>query len=423
MSTLVAPAAEGVSVRKRWHVSVRDLAAFAVVVSLFVPPSQTLAAKIGPRLAPALSQVPLAGRRAVGLGPVLSSKFGGGIFGWDMNQSGNDGVFTEYATPQSGSFFAIETFNETTATVTKVVHTNPSPGGNDEPFPEAILGNDIGFIDVERVIFKNSQVQRNDRFELMNPVSNNKITGPTKPPKSYDVVTSFVTKNQNSSTQAMMVGYFGGKRIQPELYLFDSAKNSWLEPYVFPRDQVFAGYLLYAGIDVPSNQAFVGYQSDSISYSPYEPPSFDVFDGRSGKLLRTFQGIGSGPLAGMAIDSTTGIMCTTTLHDMNVEFYKVKTGKGFFVTIPGGGGALTNGADVAVDQVNHLFLVAQLNSTFAPGSTVIVYDEKGNLIETINGLSFLDRFSPLVVRIAANGTTRTGYAPGPNPNNLQSFTY
>ena len=125
----------------------------------------------------------------------------------------------------------------------------------------------------------------------------------------------------------------------------------------------------------------------------------------------------------MAIDSTTGIMCTSTLHDMNVEFYKVKTGKGFFVTIPGSGGALTNGADVAVDQVNHVFLVAQLNSTFSPGSTVIVYDEKGNLIEAINGLSFLNRFSPLVVRIAANGTTRTGYAPGPNANDLQSFTY
>ena len=81
------------------------------------------------------------------------------------------------------------------------------------------------------------------------------------------------------------------------------------------------------------------------------------------------------------------------------------------------------GAAVAADQVNHLFLVAQQNSTVGVGSTVYVYDEKGNLTEAISGFSFLNQFSPLAVHIAANGTTRTGYVPGPNSNNLQSFNY
>ena len=34
-------------------------------------------------------------RRSVGLGPVVTSQFGGEIFGWDINQNGNDGLLTE----------------------------------------------------------------------------------------------------------------------------------------------------------------------------------------------------------------------------------------------------------------------------------------------------------------------------------------
>jgi len=260
----------------------------------------------------------------------------------------------------------------------------------------------------------------------MNPVSNDKINGNSKPPDASDIVPSFVTNNQSSSTQAMMVVKDHARNFvsKTELYLYDDASNTWLVPNVFPKDHVFLnGFVLYAAVAAHSNEIVVGYQADTIPYNQYEPPSFDVFDGSSGKFLRTFLGLGSGFPSGMAIDSTTGIMCTKTLDDMDVEFYNVSNGKGFFVTIPGTGGPLTNGAAVAVDPVNHLFLVAQQNSTFAQGSTVIVYDEKGNLIEAINGVNFLNLSSPLTVHIAVNGHTRTGYVPGPNANNLQSFTY
>jgi hypothetical protein len=360
---------------------------------------------------------------APGLGPVLSSKFGGGIFGWDMNQNGNDGFFTEYVTAQHGSFFATETFDEPTATVTKVVRKSSSPGGNDEPFPEAVVGNDIGFIDLERVFVRGNRLFRNDQFHLMTPVSGNKINGISRPPQTYGVVTSYVTNNQSSPTEAMMVTrYKLHGRPQVNLYLYDSATNTWLNPYAFGPREIFAGYVLYAAVDAPANEVFVGYQA-GLGNPEQIPPRFDVFDGGSGKLLRSFKGLGHGFLNGMAIDSTTGIMCTTTYGDMEVEFYTASKGKGFAVTIPGSGGALTMGAAVAVDQVNHLFLVAQQNSTVGAGSTVYVYDEKGNLIEAISGFSFLNRFSPLAVHIAANGTTRTGYVPGPNANNLQSFSY
>jgi len=110
-----------------------------------------------------------------------------------------------------------------------------------------------------------------------------------------------------------------------------------------------------------------------------------------------------------------------------VEFYKLSTGKGKAVQIPVlfGGGALTNGGSVAADPINHLFLVTQRNSTFSPngGSTVIVYDERGKLVEYINGFNFLNQFSVVVPHVAVNPSNRTGYVDGPNPNQLQEFTY
>ncbi len=128
----------------------------------------------------------------------------------------------------------------------------------------------------------------------------------------------------------------------------------------------------------------------------------------------------------MAIDSTTDTLCTTT-QDMNVEFYNITKGKGFAVPIPiyYGGGAETNGAQVAVDPINHLFLVAQLNSTFSPsgGSTVIVFDESGNIVEHIDGFEFLDNFSVVVPHLAINPSLRIGYVPTYAGNSLQSFTY
>ena len=88
-------------------------------------------------------------------------------------------------------------------------------------------------------------------------------------------------------------------------------------------------------------------------------------------------------------------------------------------------GPLTNGAAVAADPIHHLFLVAQLDSTFSPyGSTVIVYDERGKLVEYINGFDFFPSpYSVVVPHLAVNPSKRMGYVNGPTPSALQEFTY
>jgi hypothetical protein len=122
-----------------------------------------------------------------------------------------------------------------------------------------------------------------------------------------------------------------------------------------------------------------------------------------------------------------GIACTTTEDDARVEFYNLATQTGFTVTLPGSGGQqIFSGADVEFDAVHKLFLLAQPTSSSASsGSTIYVYDTKGNLQETLNGFSFSNAFNVVAMHIALNPANRSGFVDGPDSGvtEIQSFTY
>jgi hypothetical protein len=373
--------------------------------------------------------VAMPGARAQGgsLGPIVTSQFGGQIFGWDIDQNGNDGLLTETVLGQDGVINAIETFDESTGKITKVVQKIQRANANVEPVADAIAGSDVGVVDVVRDTIGKS-VERDDHFDLLNPVSNGKITKRSKPRQTLNVVPNFFTNNQASSSQIMMALYRNKRGDDAVgLYTYDTGANAWGRRQDFPRLYLFQnGEPNYAAVDATTNEAVIGYLNRS-RYNPHESSTFYVIDAATGKHLRSFVGVGLGFPNGMAIDPATDTMCTTTTGDMDVEFYKLSTGKGKAVQIPVlfGGGAETNGAAVAVDPIHHLFLVAQLNSTFSSngGSTVIVYDERGKMVEYINGFEFEDNFSVVVPHLAVNPSKRTGYVNGPGLNQLQEFTY
>jgi hypothetical protein len=402
------------------------------VIAVF---ATSLAACAEPGSSPAAGSQPLstqtrtgAQRHTVGLGPVVTSQFGGQIFGWDMNQNGNDGLLTETVLGGSEVVNAIETFDESTGEITKVVQKRERPNANVEPVVDAVAGNDVGIIDVERDFVVRSRLERDDDFDLMSPVSGNKITGTSHPPHPFGVVPNFVTNNQGSPNQLMMALYRDKRGDdQVGMYTYDTAKNAWSRRFDFPRQFLFQnGAPNYAAVDGTANEAVVGYLMRS-RYNPHESATLYVVDAATGKHLRSFYGVGFGFPNGMAIDPTTGTMCTTTTGDTDVEFYNLSSGKGKAVQIPiyYDKGTLTNGAAVAADPIHHLFLVAQLDSTFSSsGSTVIVYDEHGKLVEYINGFDFFPSpYSVVVPHLAVNPSNRTGYVNGPNIDQLQEFTY
>ena len=362
---------------------------------------------------------------SAGLGPVVTSRFGGEIFGWDIDQNGNDGLLTETALEGGAFINAIETFDESTGKITKVVQKVERPNASVEPVVDAIAGSDVGIVDVERALVG---LERSDYFDLLSPVSHNKLTGRTKPQHDLGMVPSFFTNNQASSSQVMIVFYtdkHGHDRFG--LYTYDTVAKTWGTRLDFPQRFLFQSQPNYAVVDAATNEAVVGHLKRS-RYNPHESTTFEVLDAKTGKHLRSFYGVGYGFPNGMAIDPTTGVLCTTTTGDMDVEFYMLATGKGKAVQIPilnGGGGPLTNGAAVAADPIHHLFLIAQLNSTVSPsgGSSVLVYDEHGKLVEYIDGFEFLNNYTVIPPHVAVNPANRTGYVNGPTVSQLQEFTY
>ena len=95
-----------------------------------------------------------------------------------------------------------------------------------------------------------SRVEREDHFDIMSPVSGNKITGRTAAPH-FGIVPNFVTNNQASSSQIMMA-FDTDKRNDEEvgMYTYDTAKNVWGKRVAFPRRFLFQnGFPIYAAID------------------------------------------------------------------------------------------------------------------------------------------------------------------------------
>ena len=108
----------------------------------------------------------------------------------------------------------------------------------------------------------------------------------------------------------------------------------------------------------------------------------DLTDG----TVTSFSGLGFGYVNGIAVDPDTGIACTATEIDFSVEFYDLAAQTGIIRRLPGAVSQAQSGAQVQFDPVNKLFLVQQPMSSTAPsGSSIQVYDEQGNFIESING--------------------------------------
>jgi hypothetical protein len=77
------------------------------------------------------------------------------------------------------------------------------------------------------------------------------------------------------------------------------------------------------------------------------------------------------------------------------------------------------------DPVNKLFLVAQeFTSTGTSGSSIHIFDTAGTLIESIDGLDFINPSRLIPIRIGINPSMRLGFVDGPpDGKTIQSFNY
>jgi hypothetical protein len=347
---------------------------------------------------------------------IVHSKFGGQIFGFDIDQNGTEGVLAEAQTLSNGNVAAaVETFDQTTGKILAVLIRSET---QDDFITLGVVGQSVGLVEHEHVIsFLN--VQRT--FQTINPLQVNKLTGKWTPPIGTGHLIKEVSRTQGSANNAVFA-YDNSGAFIPYVFSSNVAANTF-GPIVKITDSYnFGSVVPPMAYNTETNQAILGGGDGCFGCRPV----IGIVDLGTGAFSE-FTGIGFGFVNGIAVDSADNIACTTTEDDASVEFYNLTTQTGFTVVLPNSGEQqIFSGADVEYDSIHKLFLIAQPTSSSSPtGSTIYVYDTNGVLQETLNGFSFSNTFNVIAAYIALHPSTRTGFVDGPsgNVNEIQGFSY
>jgi hypothetical protein len=355
-----------------------------------------------------------ASRGPVGPGNVVvHSALGGFILGYDIDQTGTEGILSEAVPLSDGNAnVAVETFDQRTGKIIKII--DELQNSKDDFVTFGIFGNHVGLTEFEHVttLYVDKRI-----YGVSNPLDSNKFTGKWTPPfsKATDIISGAAT-TQGFPTTAM-IG-FENTVNDFSSYVFSSnvAANTF-GPVIQVTDTVFDwDNSPVMAMDTATNQAVLG-GSNGCYGCTTEIGFVNLTTGEQSE----FEGLGFGFINGIAVDSNTGIACTSTEDDFSVEFYDLANQTGIIVVLPGANNQAQSGEAVAVDPIHKLFLIGQEFSSTAPsGSSIQVFDERGNFVESINGLSL--PASPAYM--ALNPGKRAGYViVTPALTTLQSFTY
>ncbi|MGC9951900.1 MAG: hypothetical protein ABSF64_36615 [Bryobacteraceae bacterium] len=356
---------------------------------------------------------------SAGPGPVLvHTKFGGQIFGFDIDRDGTEGVLSEARNLSSGKVLAaVETFDQATGQILQVVAKTET---GDNFVTMGVVGNSVGLVELE-VVQGIYVVKRT--FPTLNPLDGNKFTGVWTPPigSQHIIMPGGVAESQGVPNVAVFA-YDNSENFIPYVFSSNVAANTF-GPVVDITDSTdFGSVPPPIAYDSATNQAILGGGPGCFGCFPV----IGVVDLTGGQFT-TFTGIGFGFINGIAVDSEDGIFCTTTEDDAGVEFYNLATETGSKVILPGSAGnQIFSAADVQYDSLHKLFLIAQPTSSSASsGSTIYVYDIEGHVQETLNGFSFSNTFNVVPTHIGLNPGNRSGFVNGPDVGvtELQSFAY
>jgi len=345
---------------------------------------------------------------------IVHSKFGGQIFGFDIDQNGTEGLLTEAGGSVNA---AVETFDQKTGKILDVVTQTDSA---DDFITLGVVGTSIGLFEHEHVQGM-YVVKRN--FGVLNPLESNKITGAWTPPigSQHIIMSAGVSRNQGEPYVSVFA-YDNSGNFIPYVFASNVGANTFGPVVKITDSNDFGSVPPAMAFDSKTRQALLGGGPGCFDCFPV----IGVVDLVKGTFT-TFEGIGFGFVNGAAVDSEDGILCTDTEDDATVEFYDLATEEGFTVVLPGSGGQqIFSGADIEFDPIHKVFLVAQPVSSSAPsGSTIYVYNTQGNLQETLNGFNFSNTFNVVAMYIALHPSARAGYVNGPDSGvtELQSFTY
>ena len=331
-------------------------------------------------------------------GVIFHGVLDGDILGYDINQSGKEGVLAESLALNDGKYdVALEIFDQKTGKILKVIKEIKET--TDDFDVTGIVGNDVGVVLYQTQ--KRNGLYRNT-YEVFDPMKKGDITGKWTPKFSGHNFLLELSRDQGQSETAVLGGTDTGNA---ESYVFetDIASNTfgqkvWLTDPIFDFNEAPV-----MAFDSANNLAVVG-SSYACDGCGTEIALADLSKG----TFSEFAGLGLGFVNGIAVDSADGIACTTTGTDDGVEFYNLASRTGFETSMHGVNGEPGSfGTDVQFDSVNKLFLIAQPIGNVKNGSTVQVFDTSGNFLESIGDLNL-----PVAgTYVALNPNTRTAFVP------------
>ena len=367
-------------------------------------PTASRGVAVDPGPAPAIGRV------------IVHGRFGGRIFGFGIDETGTEGLLSEAQNVGTDEVLAaVETFDLRTGEIIRLLAMTET---HDDFITLGVVGDGVGLVEFEHEIGF-LEVERT--FHAIIPLESNRFTLEWTPPIGDDHLIEQVSRNQGTSDVAVYASDIGGG-FTPIVFRSNVAANTF-GPVIPITDENFATGLVPAlAYNAHAHQAVLGVQALG---NPFVPPVIALIDLNDG-TTSVFGGVGLGDVNGIAVDPARNIACTTTEIDFSVQFYDLATHSGFSQFLPGAVSQFYSGADVAVDSQHGLFLVAQPNSSTAPGtSSIHVYDMDGNLVESIDGFHFSNASNVVRMHIALHPAQRFGYVDGPDAGvtEIQGFRY
>jgi len=357
----------------------------------------------------------------VGPGDVIvHGKFGGNIFGFEVDPNGTEGLLCEaVGNPDGTVTAAVETFNQATGKIIKILgRTNTQ-----DDFIAWNVAGSIGLFEHEKVkgLFN---IRRT--FHIIDPLAGNRVTGSWTPPITSKQIVNQVKAALDGSPNVAVYALSVSSNVNPVVFTSNISDNSFGQAFEITDLNFITEAPPVIAFDPPRNQVILGHDKPS----PFiEPPLVGFLDLATGSFeVKT--GLGLGVINGVAVDSEDGILCTDTSFDSAVQFYDLSdfTGSGISVLLPGADPqtSTASGGDIEFDPINKLFLVAQpfSDGKLNNGSSIQVYDLVGNLVESIDGLLFQGGDNVFPIHITLNPGRRMGFVNGPDLTTaIQSFNY
>ncbi len=158
-------------------------------------------------------------------GVIVHSKFGGQIFGFDIDQNGSEGLLAESKSFSNGVVLAaVETFDQATGNILDIVQLT-SPAHTQDDFVHGRRRQQCRLFEHEHVsqLFVSSRT-----FGILNPLEGNRVTGAWTPPigSQHIIMPTGVSRSQGVPNVAVFA-YDNSGQFIPYVFSSNVANNLW----------------------------------------------------------------------------------------------------------------------------------------------------------------------------------------------------